>query len=88
MGRKKVMMQPTLAGFIKIPIIEEIFQPIVDIFHKPIVEIPHEPVGKIAHESVGGISHEPVGPNNFVHGNLDLNVLIEEDLYEHQPSIF
>ena len=87
MGRRKVMMQSTLAGFMKRPRIEEISQPIVDISHEPVVEIHHEVVGGISHESVGGISHEPVGSNNSLHGNLDLNVLIEEDSYEHQPSI-
>jgi hypothetical protein len=88
MGRMMVMMQSTLAGFMKRPRIEEISQPIVDIPHEPVVEIPLEPVGEILHELVGGISHEPVGPTNSLHGNLDLNVLIEEDSYEHQPSFF
>jgi hypothetical protein len=82
------MMQPTLAGFMKKPSIEENFQPIVDISHEPVVEIPHESVGEILHESVGGISHEPVGPNKSLHSNLDLNVLIKKDSYEHQSSFF
>lgn len=72
------MMQPTLAGFMKRPRIEEISQPIVDTSHEPVVEIPHAPVGEI--------SHEPVGPSNPLHDNLDLNVVIDEDSYEHQPS--
>jgi hypothetical protein len=82
------MMQPTLAKFMKKPRIEEIFQPIVNISHEPVVEIPHEPVGEISHELVGGIFHEPVEPTNSLHSNLDLNVLIEENFYEHQPSYF
>ena len=32
--------------------------------------------------------YEPVGPNNSLHSNLNLNVLIEKDSYEYQPSFF
>ena len=72
------MMQPTLAGYMKRPRIEEISQPIVDISYELDVEI--------LHESVGEISHESIGPNNFLHNNLILNILIEDDSYEYQPS--
>ena len=55
MGRRMVMMQFTLAAFMKRLRIEEIFVSIVDNSHEPVVEIPHEYVGQISYESVGGI---------------------------------
>ena len=55
MGRRMVMMQFTLAAFMKRLRIEEVFVSIVDNSHEPVVEIPHEYVGQISYESVGGI---------------------------------
>ena len=71
MGRRKVMMQPTLAWFMKRPRVD-------DNSHEPVVEIHDVPVEEI--------SHEPIVPSNSFQGNLDLNVLIEEDFYEPEPS--
>ena len=71
MGRKKVMMQPPLAGFMKRPRVE-------DNSHEPVVEILDVPVKEI--------SHEPVVSCNSFQGKVDLNVLIEEDFYETEPS--
>ena len=67
MGRRKVMTQPTLIGFIKRARVEENS-------HNSIVYSNDEP-------TIGGGNS-----TSNVDGNLDLNLLAQEDSFQKQPS--
>ena len=65
MGRRKVMMQPTLTGFMKRARVEE-----------------------NSYNSIVCSNDEPAigGENSNANGNLDLNLLAQEDSFHEQPS--
>ena len=65
MGRKKLMMQPTLIGFMKRARVEENL-------HNSIV----------CSNNVSAIG----GENSNTDGNLDLNLLAQEDSFQEQSS--